>query len=526
MPKRVLEGFDALVLKLARRLDSSRRYKKVKEQVRSLLNDPDNPYRKVVDFTIIFFIVSSVAILIYEVKEPIPKWLEFYDLYIVSFVFLVEYLLRLWVSSDMASEIIREYDEAAFVGRKFHVRKALLRGLKKKLAYMVTPAAIVDLMAIFPAYRPLRVLRIFILFRFLKILRYTRSINQFVDVLANKRFELLTLLFLLLFVVLTGAIAIYVLEETHNENIRNLFDAVYWSLVTISTVGYGDISPVTHGGRVIAMIIIIFGIAMISFATSVIVSAFSEKLNELKEERVVEEVNKSDEFLIICGYGQMTKMFFRQAEASEYNYIILDKDPQRVQEAIHDGYNAIVDDASRHATLTRFNLKGSKVTLLCMSHDDVENIYITLNAKSIDPRIRVIARASSPAIVKKYERAGVDHILLPNEMASTMMEVAILKPIMYKAVYAIFTGKSLALLDEVKIYEHSSLKGQKIGDVDFHSFKLVLVGVQKKESGEFIFNPPDDVTLERGDVLLVMGHRASIEYFREISCLDARECKA
>jgi len=156
---------------------------------------------------------------------------------------------------------------------------------------------------------------------------------------------------LLFFVVTTGGIAIYVLEEGINENIRNIFDALYWSLITVSTVGYGDISPVSHIGRVIAMLLIIVGIGMISFATSVIVSAFSEKLDELKESRIIEEINKSKEFLIICGYGQLTKMFLRQIEnrgEKLVNYIILDKEPTKVQEAIHDGYKAVVEDAVKH----------------------------------------------------------------------------------------------------------------------------------------------------------------------------------
>jgi voltage-gated potassium channel len=522
MPER--ETFDHFVLRLARWLRGSRQYGAFKSFVRALLNDPENPGKKYVDLTIIFLIISSVAILIYEVKNPIPRWLEYYDIYFVSLVFLLEYLMRLWVSSDMSVEIIEEYDEATFIGREFRVWPALAKGMYKKLSFIVTPSAMIDLLAIFPAYRPLRVLRIFILFRFLKLLRYTRSINQFVDVLANKRFELLTLLFLLIFVVFTGGIAIYVLEETHNPRITTLFDGLYWSLVTISTVGYGDISPVTGGGRVISMMIIIFGIAMISFATSVIVSAFSEKLHALKEERVVEEVNKSREFLIICGYGQMTKMFLRQAELHPYTYIILDKDQAKVQEAIHDGYDAIVDDASRYTTLRRFNTDNAGVTLLCMSNDDVENIYITLNAKGINPRIRVVARAGNRSAVSKYERAGADHILLPNEMASTMMVVAVLRPVMYKAIHAIFTGQNMALLDEVKIYKYSSLKGISIGEIPFRDFKLVLIGVHRAESDSFVFNPERELLLEVGDVLLVMGHRMSISYFRDSSCVERNRC--
>ena len=506
------------ILSFARKIDSSQRYKNIKNTVRSILNDSDNPYKKYFDITIIFLIISSVAILIYEVKNPIPKWVEYFDLYIVSFVFLIEYILRLWTSSDFFGDLIKEYDEALVAGRPFNVWKSISKGIKRKFSYMVTPAAIIDLMAIFPAYRPLRVLRIFILFRLLKLLRYTRSISQFVDVLANKRFELLTLLFLLLFVVFTGGVAIYVQEESQNPNIHSIFDALYWSLVTISTVGYGDISPVTDMGRMIATIIILLGIAMISFATSVIVSAFSEKLNELKEERVIEEVNKSDEFLIICGYGQMTKMFFRQSKIKRHKYIILDKDPKRVAEAQHDGYDAIVDDASRYTTLSKFDTKEAKVTVLCMSHDDVENIYITLNAKSIDPRIRVISRASSPAVVKKYERAGADHILLPNEMASKMMSVAILHPVMYRAIHEIFTGGKVAMLDEIIVHEHTTLKDKRVGDIDFRRYRLVLIGVQREKDDEFIFNPDNDLILRLGDTLLIMGHKMSISYFKEKNC--------
>ncbi|WP_456433443.1 NAD-binding protein [Nitratifractor sp.] len=524
MKKRLRERIASWIVHWAIHLHRSGRVRRVKERVRDLLENERNPYKKLFDSFIVFLILSSVFILIWEVKHPLPVWLDYYDIYFVSLVFAVEYLLRLWIASDFAGDLVEEYERSVAVGRPFRLAKALLKGVRKKVAYMLTPAAIIDLLAILPAYRPFRVLRIFVLFRFLKLLRYSRSISQFVEVLAAKRFELLTLLGLLVFVTVTGAIALYVLEDIHNPQIHGFFDALYWSLVTITTVGYGDITPVSDMGRVIAIAIILFGIAMISFATSVIVSAFSEKLTELKEDRIVEEINRKEEFLIVCGYGQMTKMFFRHSDAKNYPYIILDKDPERVQEAIHDGYDAIVDDASRYATLSRFNVKGSKVTVLCMTHNDVENIYITLNAKSIDPRIRVIARAGSPAIVRKYERAGADHVLLPNQVAATMMVTAILKPTMYKAIHAIFTAQNVALLDEIRIHEHNALIGKRAGEVDFRGFRLILLGILKSSDGTFLFNPGDDVVIEEGDVLLVMGHRANIEYFRESSCLEEGKC--
>ncbi len=352
-----------ILLSFALFLHTSKRYKSIKHSIHDILTNPNNPHKKYIDITIIFLIVTSVSILIYEVKHPIPVWFDLYDIYFVSFVFAIEYLLRLWVHSNLSEHIVQEYNDARYLQRDFSFWAPLKTGLAEKLQYMLTPAALIDLLAILPAYRPLRFLRIFVLFRILKLLRYTKSIKQFMEVLSNKKFELLTLLFLLFFIVMVSGIAMYVLEEKVNPDIESLFDAIYWALVTISTVGYGDISPITTEGRTISIVIIISGIAMISFSTSVIVSAFSEKLSELKENRIIEQINKHKSFLLICGYGQMAKMFLRQDETESLNYIILDNNLEKVEQARKDGYIAIHDDASRFDTLNKFN------TAACRNYD-------------------------------------------------------------------------------------------------------------------------------------------------------------
>ena len=440
------------LLTVARKLHNSSRYRKAKLAIRDLLTNPQNDYKKYFDLTIVFLIVTSVIILIYEVKHPVPLWIEYYDLYFVSLVFAVEYLLRLWVVNDVSEMILDEYRDSRFLGKPFSAKKPLKKALRQKLRYMLTPSAIIDLLAIFPAYRPVRVLRIFVLFRVLKLLRYTKSINQFIEVLKNKQFELYTLLFLLAFMVMTAGIAIYVLEERINPNIESLFDAIYWALITISTVGFGDIAPVTDEGRTISIIIIVFGIAMISFATSVIVSAFSEKLNEVKESRIIEKINKSESFLIICGYGQMTKMFLRQNHNGNQDYIILEKDSERVEAARRMGYDVVHEDASRTEVLQRFNTKYAKITLLCLTNSDVENIYITLTAKSISKKIEVIVRANAQNMVKKFEYAGADHILLPHDVVNNMIHIAITQPTMYKALHAVLTGKDAAQIYEIHMH--------------------------------------------------------------------------
>lgn len=501
---------------MANSLNKSSRYAKIKSFIKDLLHNHKNHNKRYLDAFIIFLVISSVFILIYDVKNHAPLWIYYYDIYFISFVFLLEYLLRLWVLNDTRLYIIEEYRESDYLGIKFSAWHAIKKSLLEKLSYMSTPAAIIDLLAIFPAYRELRVLRLFILFRVFKLLKYSKNIAQFTEVLTSKKFELLTLMLLLAFVVTSAGIALYILEEQINPKITSLFDALYLALVTMSTVGYGDIYPVTNEGKVIAMMSIVSGITLISFATSVIVTAFSEKLTELKDDRIIEQIQKSKKFLIICGYGQLTKMFLRQEEEKEHNYIILDKDQEKVDMAMANGYNAIKADASRHEVLDMLVIKQCNITVLCLTNSDVENIYITLSAKIIDPTIEVIARANDSELYNKFVRAGADHILMPNSVANTMLISAIIQPTIYKAVDSMLTSKNIAKIDEMILHEGNKLINQRVEDIDFKSYKLLLIGIQRGEDTPFMLNPQDDIIFEKNDIIILMGRSMSQKHFADI----------
>ncbi len=510
-----MKWFNWLVLETARSLNHSKHYKNIKKYFDDILNNTENQTKKYIDLIMIFFILSSVAILVYSVQHSVPRWLDFYDLYLVSFIFLVEYLLRLWVHTDLYRLVLEEEKRAHFLEIDFSILRPLMKAVKRTFRHMSTPTMIIDLLAIMPILREFRILRVVIIFRLFKLLRYTKSINQFMEVLKYKRFELTLLLVLLAFVMTAAGIAIYVFEVHINPNIHSLFDALYWALVTIATVGYGDISPVTPEGRVVSMIIIVIGITMISFATSVIVSAFSEKLIELKENQILNQINKGEEFLLICGYGQMTKMFMRREETTQHNYIIIEKNKERYHQAVKDGYSAILEDASRHDALMKFKIQHSKTTILCLINSDIENIYISLNAKSISPEIRVIARASDASMIQKFKRAGVDDVLLPDMIAGMMMRVAIDKPHLYKAAHAIFAGKDIAVLDEIRLFHGDGLVGKRINEIDFRKMRLLLMAIERDGKSNFLFNPPADEILRENDVLILMGYRVGLEYFKD-----------
>src|SRR3990167_6403728 len=252
-------------------------YRKVKNNVYNLLENHQYHYKKIFDLFMIALVFISVYILIRQVKNELSSGWLFFNNYIISVIFLLEYLLRLWVYSDSSKSIIEQYEQDLFLHRQFSLRKAIGLAMSRKFEFIRSPSAIIDLLAVMPFFHELRMLRVFILFRVLKLFRYAKSLRRLLSILSSKKFEFFTLIIFTMIVTMIASVLIYVMEANNPESpVDTLFDAVYWAVVTIFTVGYGDIIPVTSEGRVVAMVVIVLGIAVISFATSIVVSARSE----------------------------------------------------------------------------------------------------------------------------------------------------------------------------------------------------------------------------------------------------------
>ena len=513
---------EQLLIDLAFWIDGSTRYQKVKTFFRNLLENEDYRYKHYFDFFMIFLIISSVIIIIEEVTTPIAKWLYYYDVYFVTAVFIIEYLLRMWVHDDVHKIVIEEFENSVFLERPFDLKGVLKEIFKKKWEYISSPLAIIDLLAILPSYRELRILRVFVLFRVFKLLRYSQNITHFFQVLASKKSELFTLLLLVAFTILVSGISLYVFEEHANKNIHNLFDAFYWSLVTISTVGYGDITPVTHEGRIITMVIILSGVGLISFATSIIVSAFSERLQEMRYERIVYSVKKTPRLYIICGYTNMAELLVARLKREKKDFLIIDMDKDLVEDLISKGYRAIAADASKKETFRHINF-DHVAAVLALTDSDMHNIYICLNIRSFSKDVFLISRTIDKNSYKKLKLAGANYLISPYVTAGLFASKIIEQPLAIEAMNDILNAKRNALCDQIEVVKDSVLAGKRIGEIDFSAFKVVLLGVvrinEKARVEElkrrFYFNPEDDFLLEVDDILVVVGYSISIANFKQ-----------
>jgi voltage-gated potassium channel len=518
-----------LSVRLAYRLQASNRYARLKGFFHKLLIDPRSRRRSLFDSGMIVLVFISVMLLIYEVRNPLGAWADTFEIFVVS-VFIAEYLLRMWLFNDSHKIVIEYWERAELMGHPFSVATAIWAMVKRKLAYMSTPMAIIDLLAILPSYRPLRFLRLFLLFRLLKLFRYTRKLTPFGQVLIEKRFELFTLSIFIGSVVLISTVAIYLFEAAApHSRVQTLMDALYWSVITLTTVGYGDIVPVTTEGRVVAIVLVFAGIGVISFATSIVVMAFHEKMRELHDHRVYTEVEHQTNLTIVCGFGRIGQVVAQRLAAAGEPFVIVDKATSSIEAARQLGYLALTGDATDGAMLTELGLGRHASRILCLTHDDVSNVYITLTARQASPDILIVSRANKAETVRKLTQAGATHVVRPYEVVARMAAEFIGQPVAFDALYDVVTRAAGIHLDPMSVRAGDWLEKQRIGEIDFGAQHLLLFGVIRPNLSppdvdhtayemshrHFYFNPGPNLMLRAGDILMLFGYQASLAQFRE-----------
>ncbi|NOQ17554.1 MAG: potassium channel protein [Methyloprofundus sp.] len=518
-----------LTLFLAYYIKASRHYQKTKAFCYDLLENPHSKLKSYFDVFMITLVMSSIFLLIYEVQHTTGEWAILFENFVVT-IFISEYLLRGWLYSDVHNHIIKQHENSEYLGTPFCLHRVLLTIIAIKLRYIFSPSAIIDLLAILPSYRPLRILRIFLIFRLFKLFRYSQSIQTFTNVLSSKRFELTTLAVLMSFLIFIASTAIYMFEnQTAGGQITDLYDAFYWAIVTISTVGYGDLTPVTPGGRLITTALIISGLGVLAFFTSIIVAAFNEKMSEFQEDRVKANIEKCSDSTILCGFGRVGQEVARHLFANNLSFVVIDKDERNIMLAKKRGYIALHEDASKNKVLEQAGINHGANTILCTTGDDVTNVYITLTSRYLNPDINIISRANREDNVKKLYQAGANHIVQPFTAAGLLAAEYLGQPVAFQAIHGILHAEKDVQIDALTVHPNCFLDGLMVHEANIDQYKARLLGIVsdnpkhvkhrnrfKLHNQHFYFNPDPKFILGAGDILVILGRQLSIEHLQDL----------
>jgi voltage-gated potassium channel len=312
---------------------------------------------------------------------------------------------------------------------------------------------------------------------------------------------------LLVLVTLSGTAGYMVIEKW------SAWDAFYMSVITITTVGYREVHPMSRAGEVLTVMLLTAGVgaALYTFtllATIVVEGGLPDRLQQRRLQRMLEHIK--DHF-IICGYGRIGSTVAQHFHRQRVPYVVIERDPERLHQAIDDGALAVEADASREEVLKRVGIDYAR-GLIAAVGTDAENVYAVLTARVLRPDLFIIGRAETEDATAKLKRAGADRVISPYQIGAVQMAQTALRPAVVDFV-ALATGMdNLDLaMEQVTVAPQSRLANQSILEANLRQrFGVIVVGIQRADQ-RMEFNPEPDTAILARDKLVVLGHPESLK---------------
>ncbi len=330
----------------------------------------------------------------------------------------------------------------------------------------------------------------------------------------NRTFgKFIKIVFSLLFLVIFSTIGIKVIEGW------SLFDALWHVVITISTVGYGEVHPLSFPGRVFTMFIIVIAFAIFAYGASTVASMIFE--GELKKVFVIKRlermISKMKGHTIVCGLGRTGLAAIKELRKEKIPFVVIDKNEDRI-EWVKDHFidiMYIVGDATEDETLIKAGVKSAS-NLIVATPSDSDNLFITLSAKNLNPKIKIVSRVADERSIVKLKRAGASEVISPNIIGGLRMASLAIRPSVVSFLDIVTHHGEIDLrLEEVKIPEGSPCHGKLLKDLQIPNRTGVIVIGIKREDGSFILNPISTTMVLKGDTLIIIGTKDQFENLKD-----------
>ena len=290
------------------------------------------------------------------------------------------------------------------------------------------------------------------------------------------------------------------------------FDAFYMTLITVSTVGYAEIHPLSHAGRVFNSFLIFFGVIAVFFAIgamtqSIIALELGEYFGKRRHRRMIDKLK--DHF-IVCGYGRVGRNAALELKRAGVPFVVVDRDPKRAERAIQAEMLAVSADSTRDETLRAVGVERARGLISALA-TDADNLFVILSAKNLNPKLFVAARAAEEEAEKKLRRAGADALFAPYTMAGYRLAQAVLRPHVFQ--FFDVATKSMGMdvdVEQVRIPESSGFASRSLEQTRIRrELGVIVLGIRKSD-GAMLFNPAAETVIAGGDFLIVMGEPSNL----------------
>ena len=321
----------------------------------------------------------------------------------------------------------------------------------------------------------------------------------------------ISIIFYFLSLVAIGSIGFYIL----GENKWTWIDSIYMTIITLSTVGFGEVQPLNQTGKFWAILVIIFGVTGIGILFRNFKDEFIQ-FEKFRRVKMMKNISKLKDHYIICGYGRMGEVIANELLQKNHNFIIIEKDNKKAEKIRNRGFYCVEGDATSEETLKLARVdKASGVAVVLDT--DQDNLFVTMSMKTKNPDLFILSRCALEDNQAKLIRAGANKVINPYIAGGHRMAEMLSKPQVEDSI-SVLSPKHEDLnleLDEISLnnmsqYDGIALKDSKIKE----NFDIIVVGIIKS-SGQTIINPNPDTVLSSTDMILLMGEVNKMDRFKE-----------
>lgn len=297
------------------------------------------------------------------------------------------------------------------------------------------------------------------------------------------------------------------------------FDGFYMTAITITTIGYGEVHPLSNPGRLFTVVLAYSGIFTLAyFASELVRSVVTGELRQvIGRQWVDDQLATLSGHLIVCGYGRMGKIVCDELDRQKRQFVLIDKSPDAIKDLPYQYGLSLGGDATTDELLRKAGVERARA-LIAVVGSDADNLYITLSARLLNPKLLIVARAEEEDAETKLRKVGANKVISPYLAGAHRAVQAVLRPAVLHFMEMATRPEFLDLqIEEVRVASVGSLAGRSLSQLHLQKeLGIVIVGIVRP-GGELLYNPPADTVLEAEAVLIALGQRRQLERLEKLA---------
>jgi len=292
-----------------------------------------------------------------------------------------------------------------------------------------------------------------------------------------------------------------------------LLEGLYMTVITITTVGYGEVRTVSEPGRIFTVFLIFAGMGIMAYTLGIVAQIMVEfQVRDLIGRRKLGwKLKNMKDHYILCGYGRIGEVIAHELKANGIPLMVIEQDPQCKEKLRSRDIPYIIDDATMEDVIIEAGIMRAK-GLVTVVLSDADNLFITMTARGMNPDLFILARADQVATEKKLIRVGANKVVMPHLIGGLRMVHTILRPAVTDFFDIAMQDRSIELeIEELKVREKSRLNGVRLMDSGIRQDMNVIIVAIRDKAGDMSFNPSSDVAMEAGTTLIALGPTGDLE---------------